>query len=61
MQRGGDKDKDDGGSKTDTNATFIPVSSTQDKALKMVCKVFSLKVKSCTANLQSYYHMNLTD
>lgn len=34
MQRGGDKDKDDGGSKTDSNTTFIPVSSTQDKALK---------------------------
>lgn len=34
MQRGGDKDKNDGGSKTDSNTTFIPVSSTQDKAFK---------------------------
>lgn len=31
---GGDKDKNDGGSKTDSNTTFIPVSSTQDKAFK---------------------------
>lgn len=34
MQRGGDKDKNDGGGKTDSNTTFIPVSSTQDKAFK---------------------------